>query len=111
MKRTSFFLVICAMLAMCLTACGTADTNSGTAVPNGDTAVSESMKNRTRAMMDESKDMMNDAKYFAAPDGRVRGFDYGSKLTEGLRSTGKQVTEDMRRVGDTVGNALNDMTH
>ena len=51
MKRAAFFLVLCAMLVLSLTACGTKPA-ANHAAGNG-TSVTDSAKARTRAMMDE----------------------------------------------------------
>ena len=55
MKRAGSMLVLCAMLILSLTACGSKPANT------------------KRAIMNEGKQMMLDAKYYAAPNGRVRG--------------------------------------
>ena len=108
MKRVGSFLVLCAMLILSLTACGskTADTNK--AAKNG-TSVTNSAKATTRAMMDEGRQMMLDAKYYAAPNGRVRGMGKDS-LTDQMRSATNKAADDIRQAGEEMGNALSDMT-
>ena len=106
MKRAGFFLVLCAMLILSLAACGTKPAGSNTA-GNGSTAVTDSAKART--MMDEGKQMMLDAKYYAAPNGRVRGMGKDSLMNE-MRSAADKAAKDIRQAGDAMGNALGDMT-
>lgn len=95
------------MLILSLTACGSKsmDTN---AAGNG-TSAADSAKARTRAMMAEGKSMMQDAKYFAAPNGRVRGTSKDS-LMDSVRSAADKAASDIRQAGDEMGNALSDMT-
>jgi hypothetical protein len=107
MKRAGFFLVLCAMLVLSLTACGTKPAANHAA--GSGTSVTDSAKARTRAMMDEGKQMMLDAKYYAAPNGRVRGMGKDSLMNE-MRSATDKAAEDIRQAGDQMGNARKDMT-
>lgn len=108
MKRAGFFLVLCAMLILSLTACGSKPAGNGSAAGNG-TSVTDSAKARTRTMMDEGKQMMLDAKYYAAPNGRVRGMGKDSLMND-MRSAADKAAKDIRQAGDEMGNALGDMT-
>ena len=108
MKRAGSFLVLCAMLILSLTACGTKPTGTNNATGSG-TSVTDSAKARTRTMMAEGKRMMQDAKYFAAPNGRVRGMGKDSLMNE-MRSATDKAAADIRQAGDAMGNALQDMT-
>ena len=89
MKRAGSMLVLCAMLILSLTACGSKPANT------------------KRAIMNEGKQMMLDAKYYAAPNGRVRGM---GKAANDMRSATDKAADDIRKAGDTMGNALQDMT-
>ena len=109
MKRAGFFLVLCAMLVLSLAACGSKPANSSSAAGNGSNSVTDSAKARTRTMMDEGRQMMLDAKYYAAPNGRVRGMGKDS-LMNGMRSATEKAAEDIRQAGDEMGSALGDMT-
>ena len=91
MKRAGSMLVLCAMLILSLTACGSKPANT------------------KRAIMNEGKQMMLDAKYYAAPNGRVRGMGKDS-LMDDLRSATEKAANDIRQAGDAMGNALGDMT-
>ena len=53
--------------------------------------------------------MMLDAKYYAAPNGRVRGMGKDSLMNE-MRSAADKAAKDIRQAGDAMGNALGDMT-
>ncbi len=108
MKRAGSFLVLCAMLILSLTACGTTSSGTNNAAGNG-TSATDSAKGRTRTMMDEGKQMMLDAKYYAAPNGRVRGMGKDS-LMDSMRSANDKAASDTRQAGDSMGNALGDMT-
>lgn len=106
MKRAGLFLVLCAMLILPLTACGSGATNPDTA--DDRMSATDEARVLTRTMMDEGKSMMQDAKYFAAPNGRVRGMGKGS-LTDSMRSAADKAENSIRQAGDEMGNALGDM--
>lgn len=108
MKRAGSFLVLCAMLILSLTACGTKPADTNNAAGNG-ASVTDNARARTRTMMDEGKQMMLDAKYYAAPNGRVRGMGKDS-LMDSMRSATDKAADDIRQAGDSMGNALEDMT-
>ncbi|MBQ3135703.1 MAG: hypothetical protein IJB75_07840 [Oscillospiraceae bacterium] len=108
MKRAGSFLVLCAMLILSLTACGTKPADTNNAAGTG-TSVTDSAKTRTRTMMDEGKQMMLDAKYYAAPNGRVRGMGKDSLMNE-MRSATDKAAKDIRQAGDDMDKALSDMT-
>lgn len=96
------------MLILSLTACGMKSTDTNNAAGN-DTTVTDSVKARTHNMMAEGRQMMLEAKYYAAPNGRVRGMGKDS-LKDDVRSATDRAANDIRRAGDTMGNALGDMT-
>lgn len=96
------------MLILSLTACGSKTAGGNDAAGNG-ASVTDSAKARTRTMMNEGKQMMLDAKYYAAPNGRVRGMGKDS-LMDSMRSTTDKAADDIRQAGDSMGNALGDMT-
>ena len=108
MKRAGSTLVLCAMLILSLTACGSKPAATNRTAKNG-TSVTNSAKTTTRAIMSEGRQMMLDAKYYAAPNGRVRGMGKDN-LTEQMRSATDKTADDIRKAGDTMGNALQDMT-
>ncbi len=109
MKRAGSFLVLCAMLILSLTACGTKPAGTNNAAGNG-TSVTDGAKARTRTMMDEGRQMMLDAKYYAAPNGRVRGMGKDS-LMDGMRSATDKMAEGMHKAGDMMDKASDSMTH
>lgn len=96
------------MLILSLTACGSEPAGTNNTAGNG-TSVTDSAKTRTSAMMNEGKQMMLDAKYYAAPNGRVRGMGKDS-LMDSMRSATDKAASDIRQAGDSMGNALGDMT-